>query len=133
MITDKPEAIMINVPNAFFEEKKQPILNWEAKEKAFRIFYETMGMPGNNEHGCFYHFISTVPVHRVTSVYVCFKGKVQYKAVVVEYLRNQAVMLDGYEHPEPRNWVVTTGPVIKAPEGMIQKGFRGFRYCKNLF
>ena len=85
------------------------------------------------EDTCFYHFISTIPVHEVTTVYVCFKGRVQYKAIVVQFLRMQSVMLDDYQHPEPRNWVVTTGPVVKAPEGMMQKGFRGFRYCGELF
>jgi hypothetical protein len=130
MLTDKPEAIMINVPDAFFKHDGK--IKGD-REEHFRRFYECMGTGELPEDSCFYHFISTVPVHEVTTVFVCFKGHIQYKAIVVQFLKKQPVMLKDYQHPEPRNWCVTTGPVVKAPEGMLQKGFRGFRYCKMLF
>jgi hypothetical protein len=137
---------MINVPEAFFkhdfeeanlhknEANKWKIKDWmEAREDMFRRFYETMG--SRAEDDCFYHFISSVPTHSkdITHVFVCFRGFVQYKAIVVEFLKDKAVMLPSYEHPTPRDWVITTGPVVKAPAGMVQKGFRGFRYCDMLF
>jgi len=31
------------------------------------------------------------------------------------------------------NWLILAGPVVKAPEGMDQKGFQGFRYTIKLF
>lgn len=127
-----PEHIMINVPEAFFKHDGQIKGNREA---AFRRFYESMGKPGDFENSCFYHFISSVPTIQVGHVYVCFKGFVQYKAIVVQFLKNQPVHLqeENYHHPESRDWCITTGPVIKAPEGLVQKGFQGFRYCKELF
>jgi len=117
-----PPAIMINVPEVFIKEKG---------ERVFRRVYERMGMPGFEEE-CFYHFISNVPVHKVCSAFVCFLGCIQYKVIVVDYLRNQPINLPGYQHPA-RDWLVVTGPVIAAPAGMMQKGFRGFRYTQNLF
>jgi hypothetical protein len=119
-LTEKPEAIMINIPEAFFKEKS---------EDAFRRYYEGMGHPGGLQDATFYHWISTVPKHNVTHVYVCFKGRVQYKAILVEKIKNESPF-DGWEQ---RDYVVTTGPVIKAPVEMVQRGFRGFRYTKHLF
>lgn len=121
MLTEKPDAIMINVPEGFFRDTQY-------REESFRRYYESMGKPGN-EDGCFYHWISTIPVQDVTTVYVCFRGKVQYKAFLVEKIKN------GRPRPEweQRNWIVTTGPVEKPPVDIPQRGFRGFRYTKNLF
>lgn len=126
-----PEAILINVPDAFFNHKGK--IEGD-REIAFRKFYEQMGKSDNSED-CFYHFISSIPtVEQIQYVYVCFKGYVQYRAILVQFLRNQPVMLPGYQHPEPRNWCVTTGPVIKALENNFpMKGFRGFKYTKQLF
>jgi hypothetical protein len=121
MITEKPEALMIHMPEDYFNDGVN-------KEELLRRYYETMGY-GNHEADCFYHFISSIPVHDVTHVFVCFKGHVQYKAILVDKLRNQRP----YPDWECRHYLVTTGPVIKAPEGMVQRGFRGFRYCRMLF
>lgn len=123
MIQGRPEAIMINVPESFFLQRG------EGTEEIFRRYYESMGQPGN-EGGCFYHWISTCPKHDVTTVYVCFRGKVQYKAILVDRLKNKSP----FEGWEQRDYVVTTGPVVKPPEEIIQRGFRGFRYLyKHLF
>lgn len=130
MMRERPEAIMINVPESFFSDKSRG----PAVEHHFRMYYESM--EGGLETAlCFYHFISCVPVHakNILHVYVCFRGFVRYRAIVVEFLKNQPVHVGTYHHDEPRDWVVTTGPVVKAPQGMVQKGFRGFRYCDKLF
>lgn len=128
-LLEPPYAIMINVPEAFFKH------NGKIKgdrEEAFRRFYENMGHAAF-EHDCFYHFISSIPKHEVQFVYVCFRGYVQYKALLVQFLKNQPVNLPGYSHPA-RDWCVTTGPVVKAPKGEFpQKGFQGFRYSEQLF
>jgi hypothetical protein len=138
-----PEAIMINIPTGYFNhlydelDTTKTLSEWQnLREKAFRHFYESMGSQIEPDR-CFYHFISTCPSAdiepHITSVYVCFRGFVQYKAILVKFMRNQPVMLPDYKHPEPRNWCVTTGPVIKAPSEISIKGFRGFRYTEHLF
>lgn len=121
---------MINVPEAFFSHKGK--IQGD-REKHFREFYESMGTDRLPSDSCFYHFISTIPVHEVLTAFVCFKGFVQYRAIIVKFLKMEPVFLPSYEHPEPRNWMVTTGPVIKAPTPIPMKGFRGFRYTNNLF
>jgi hypothetical protein len=136
---DHTTSIMINMPRAYFLDGGYPDL----KERAFRQFYQRMGHDGH-ESDCFHHWISRVPVMapHILDVFVCFHGLVQYRARVVEFRRhhtetfivwddelkcNMSIM-DG-----PRNWMLTTGPVITAPPGMHQQGFRGFRYCSKLF
>lgn len=125
-----PDSILINVPNAFFLHEGKITGDREA---AFRRFYEAMGTAELSSDAAFYHFMGAIPTIEIQHIFVCFKGLVQYKAILVEFLRNQPVMLHDYQHPEPRNWCVTTGPVIKAPFEITQKGFQGFRYTKELF
>lgn len=63
MITETPEAIMINVPNAFFIDKgrhhpcdivtegKDPQSHYyKCGLRWFKTFYEGMGADGNEEH-----------------------------------------------------------------------------------
>ena len=121
-----PDAIMINVPEAFFKHQGKIVGD---REEAFRRLYETMGQRGGDD--CFYHFISSVPtVEDIMHVYVCFKGFIQYKAILVKFMKAEAVDLPSYQHPA-RDWCVTTGPVVKPKEPVPQKGFRGFRYCRE--
>ncbi len=147
-----PEAILINIPESYFlhgfnmpsyfqapnnykRYKKEREQHKARREAAFRRFYETMHK--RSDQDCFYHFISSCPAEEIAKniqfVYVCFQGFVQYKALLVEFRRNQAIDEPNYKHPEPRDWCITTGPVVKAPEGFAQQGFRGFRYTKDLF
>lgn len=134
-----PDSIMINVPENFFVHNYSlacPIdkKKWmDRREQAFRHHYEAMGVGEINEDSCFYHFISSVPVlDELLYVYVCFRGFIQYRAILVQFLKNQPVMLPTYQHPEPRDWCITTGPVVKAPAGEFpQAGFRGFKYCSS--
>lgn len=120
----KPEAIMINVPREFF--KRYTV-------KQFMKYYESMGQEGL-ESACFYHFISSIPVSQdLSDIYICFLGRVVYKAKIVTFLKNESVTYDSGQVVGPRNWVVTTGPVVKPPKKISQEGFRGFRYCNQLF
>ena len=121
---------MIHVPEAFFRHVGAIE---DDREQALHRFYSNMGKPGPNEFSCFYHFAGALPVHQVQHVYVCWRGLVQYKAIIVELLHHQPVMLPDYQHPEPRNWIVTTGPVEQPPHPIPQKGFRGFRYTQHLW
>lgn len=151
-----PEAIMLHVPENFFGHGYDEAgfanagydeaykVSYETysnqREQVFRRFYESMGNGGDED--CFYHFISTCPAKELADgimhVYVCFRGKVQYKAILVKFMVNEIVDLPTYKHLTPRNWCITTGPVEKPPEDIllkdVWKGARqGFRYTKNIF
>jgi len=115
------DAIMINVPAAFFKEKMTLL--------TFCRFYKEMN---KHEDYHFYHFIATIPRAQVCDIYICAHGRVVLKAKIVEFLRNEVVEFEDGPHG-PRNWVITTGPVVFAPHRIEQKGFRGFRYTQQLF
>lgn len=129
MITERPDSIMINVPAAFFRDDPHPI----RKFIRFCRYYEAMGTDRLPD-GSFFHFISQVPVHQdLLHVFVCFSGHVIYKAHLVQFIRNSKHPVPGLEWDRPHHFCVTTGPVVKAPERIRQRGFRGFRYCKEIF
>jgi hypothetical protein len=127
-ITEKPEAIMMNIPAAFFQDKK---IDAEDFIQHYKLNTEA------DPFWSFHHFISSVPVHEVMFCYLVFFGLVQMKVRIVEFHRMQRKVfvnangsLDSYG---PRNWMIGTGPVVIAPAEIKQKGFRGFRYSKHLF
>ncbi len=123
MQKQKPEAIMTNIPVSFFLENR-------LEPDIYVRFYVGQS---KSEEPIFYHFISTIPVHDVVDVFICFSGKVQFKCKVVEFMRNKPLILPTYQHKQPRNWMVTGGPVVLPPHKILQPGFRGFRYTKMLF
>jgi hypothetical protein len=122
-----PECIMTNVPVSFLSE------NGITTEAYVRWY---LGMNSDPER-MFYHFISTVPKFEILYVYLCFDGRVQLKARVGQFLKGHALTLPnvsgGVTEYEKRNWMVTCGPVVKAPHEITQKGFQGFRYCQDLW
>jgi len=124
-----PEAIMINIPEAWFTNDGKSALAQATRRAALEIYYENMGGPKDPE-GCFYHFISTIPRYEVLELYVCYLGAVRYKARVAGFIRNDFAP---YPDSPRRNYVIATGPVIKPPVAMAMKGFRGFRYSQKIF
>jgi hypothetical protein len=147
--TEVFDSIMIHVPEAYFGHEFELVSSMRSyeqhktnREHMFRRFYEQMGTVEEAEESCFYHFITKVPASPqcdlITTVYVCFLGKVQYKSILVKFIKNEPVMLPNYQHPEPRDWCVTTGPVQKPPHDIllsdVWKGMRqGFRYTHKIF
>lgn len=127
-----PAGIMTNVPLAFFADNTN---RWPAHATTpgrRMIFYRDWYLSQTNTNDIiFYHFISIVPVHDIVDVVICFGGKMQLKCKCT-FLKNEPLMLQTYNHPEPRNWMITTGPVIQAPRGQLIRGFRGFRYLKQI-
>lgn len=123
----EPSAIMTNVPLAWFTDKN-------ITPEAYLKWY--LGM-NTDEERIFYHFISACPTIEILDVFLCFDGKVQLKARVAEFKRKATISFPnehgGFDIYGPRNWMITCGPVVKVPYEIPQKGFQGFRYCRELF
>ena len=79
---------------------------------------------------------SGVPAKEVEFCYLVWDGKVQYRLSVVEYQKKiTGKFADGgvVRSFKNRNLVIMSGPCIKAPYNIPQKGFQGIRYTEFLF
>lgn len=82
--------------------------------------------------------LTNLPTIDVAYVYLVFDGLVQYRANLVMYQRGAEK--EFYDSPDGKarrfpksNWVIFTGPIIKAPYEIPMRGFQGFRYTKQVF
>lgn len=123
-----PDGIALTLPKIFFEERGMTFL--EFKE----FFEETM-----NEENNYWNFrLKNLPTIEVPYVYILFGGHFHYRCNFMQYERNKSKIFndtpDGIVREfAPTNWVLFTGPVIKAPPDFVQKGFQGFRYTTQIF
>lgn len=124
-----PEAIITNVPKSFFAEN-------DLSPDAYLRWY--LGM-NQDDTRVFYHFISSIPKFEILDVYICWFGRVRVKARVAQFLKDHELTLPTVggevEKFERRDWMVTCGPVVKAPDTdeMIIRAGQGFRYTQPLF
>lgn len=124
--TDQPEAIAITLPVAWFDDFK----DGEAS------FWRQMKVVNDGDNDMWNQTISAIPKCEVPYVYLVFKGKVQVRLTVVDYLRNTSMSFQRHGFVadfKDKNWIRLTGPVIKAPTDFLMRGFQGFRYTTLIF
>lgn len=123
-----PEGIALTMPIAFFEDRKMTY-------DEFRIEFETTLAQENGE---WYFVKKNLPKFDVLFVYIIFDKKIQYRTNLVCFERNSTKSFaDAPDQQirtfEKKNWIILSGPAIKAPYDIPQKGFQGFRYTTKLF
>lgn len=123
-----PEGIMLTLPVMFFQDRGTDI---ESFKELFERYMQ-------KEDSIWNFRLTNLPLHNIAFIYLVFDKKVQYRANFVMYERNKSKQF--YDSPDgkvrkfpPSNWILFTGPVIKPPYEMPQKGFQGFRYTTKLF
>lgn len=124
--TDAPAAIAVTLPEAWFDD-------FEDGEDAF---WRAMKHTDESDDYIWNQTISSIPKHEVQYVYIVFKGKVQVRLSVIDFLRNHSMSYQrsGFIADFPnKNWVRLTGPVVKAPSDFLMRGFQGFRYTSFIF
>ena len=123
-LIESPDAIIVTLPKRFFEEYNHA-----------RYLEDIQRM--NTADGTWYRAVKNLPKQDVLYVYVIIDNKVSHRTNLVEYQRNKT-----YTFPRPeggsrtfenKNWIITCGPVIMAPDDIPMKGFQGFRYSAKLF
>jgi hypothetical protein len=125
-VTDMPEGIAVTLPEAWFKD-------FDDGELAF---WRAMERVDKDEDYLWHQTISGIPKIEVPYLYLVFKGKVQVRMSVVDYLRNESMAFQrsGFVAEFPnKNWIRLTGPVIKAPGDFLMRGFQGFRYTSLIF
>jgi hypothetical protein len=123
-----PEGIALTLPVAFFQDRGMSYAEFE------KMFVRYM----RRDDAIMNFRLTNLPLHDVAYVYLIFDGFLQYRANLVMYERNTAKEFNDAPDGKirsfpPSNWVLFTGPVIKAPHDIPMKGFQGFRYTTKLF
>lgn len=123
-----PEGIMLTMPVMFFEDRK---MTYDEFRKEFE---EALA----DEDGYWNFVKKNLPKHDVQYVYIVFDKKVQYRCNLVCYERKKTKIFSDAPDGKRRafvnkNWILLSGPAVKPPYDMPQKGFQGFRYCTKLF
>jgi hypothetical protein len=123
-----PEAIVLTLPVAFFEDRG---MNVEQFKQMFERYMR-------RDDAIWNFRLTNLPKHDIAWVYLVFDKQIQYRCNFVQYERNTAKKF--YDAPDKKvrsfektNWVLFTGPVVKPPHEMPQKGFQGFRYALKIF
>lgn len=124
-----PIAIILTMPKAFFADRQ---MSYEDFEKEFE---ECLNDPQG-----YWNFVKhTLPLYDVPYVYLVYDGKVQYKTNCVGYERNKTKsFVDAPDKKvrrfENKNWILLSGPAIKATIDIPMQGFQGFKYLfRELF
>lgn len=124
----QPEGIALTLPVIFFEDRG---MTTQQFKKYFERFMRSESSYWNFK-------LSNLPLHEVPYVFLIFDKHFQYRLNLMQYERNVSKSfkdaIDGKTREFPnQNWVLFTGPVIKPPYPMPQKGHQGFRYTTKLF
>lgn len=127
--TEPPIGILLTMPKVFFEE------TGHTSETLCRDFEAAL----NEEEDTWNFCKKNLPTKDFLYVYLVWEGKIQYRANLVGLERNISKSFidtpDGQTRHFPgKNWIVMSGPAIKAPMDIPMKGFQGHRYvAKELF
>lgn len=126
--SEPPEAIILTMPVAFFNDRN---MDQESFGKYFERFMRHPDALWNFKK-------KTLPTQDVAWVYLIWSGKVQFRLNFVQYERNQTKTFtdswDGKERHFPAmNWIILSGPAIKAPYDIPMQGFQGHRYSQKIF
>lgn len=124
----QPDGIALTLPVMFFQERG---MSTDQFKKLFERFMR-------REDAIWNFRLTNLPKRDVAWVYLIFDRHLQYRANFVMYERNTAKSFndspDGIQREfPPSNWVLFTGPIIKPPYPMPQRGHQGFRYTTKLW
>jgi hypothetical protein len=122
------DGIVLTLPVQWFDDRKMTV-------EQFKPYFERLMRQENT----LWHFrLTNLPKQDIAFVYLLFDKHIQYRANFVMYERGTVKVFN--DTPDrivrrfpPSNWVIFSGPVIKAPYAWPQRGFQGFRYCTKLF
>ena len=107
--------------------KERGYRNW------LRDFLEAMDTWNQEETITYWMRQGAKPKHEVQYVYLVIGNKVRFRANLVCYDGPCEVRFRRGNTMFARAWIVLTGPVVRPPHDIPMKGFRGFRYTKELF
>ncbi len=127
-LSQPPEALILTMPVAFFKDREM------TEEQFGELFERFMQKPDS-----LWNFKKTqLPTQEVIWVYLIWSGKIQFRLNFVDIERNKTKVFtdswDGKVRTFPaQNWIILSGPAVKAPYEIPMKGFQGHRYTQKIF
>lgn len=119
-IIQPPVGILICHPKQFFVEYNKE--KWLAKMEELNT----------KEDACWYRVMKNLPTQDFLYIYTAYDGLVQHRTNLGWMERNKTLRFPrpegGIRTFENANAIVLTGPFVKAPYEITQKGFQGFHY-----
>jgi hypothetical protein len=79
--------------------------------------------------------VNNVPEY-VLFAYVAFNGKIRYRMNIIGHEKDTTKKIDyggSFRMFENRNWILLSGPAIKAPTVIPYVGYYGFKFTERLF
>lgn len=121
-LSEPPDGLILTISKEMLKEKG--IKNWLSS------LFEAM----KNEKMTYWFKLGAKPKFDVLYVYLCISNKIRYRITFVKTEGAKEIHFTGSGVTIfARAWLVTCGPLIKAPENIYYKGFRGFKYCMKFF
>jgi len=126
---EPPVGIVITISQGMLREKGYR--NWLAN------FLLAMEQHDGENPWTYWMRLGSEPKRDVLYVYLCIGGKVRFRCYFAgtrPASEQTFGELDGSRKTiSARAWVLLAGPVVRPAVPVPMKGFRGFRYCGELF
>lgn len=129
----RPTGIIRTLP--YFGSKDSEH-NAETKSEAYRNMLRSLKAVESGKIECFYVAFSQMPVQEVLHCYLIVGNKVRVRANIASWIPGDQIGEVTCWDNTDRNakfWAALTAPVIWPPHEIKISGFRGFRYCQELW
>lgn len=121
----QPTGIIVNTPKIFIAE---------VGDNYLPMWFDG---PMPDRGGMFYWKLSNRPRIDILHCYIVYNGFIRWRCNIAEFLPGQTMYFFsgpcGEREVTGRAWMILTAPVIKAPQEIPMRGFRGFRYTEGFW
>jgi len=128
-----PTGIMRTLP--YFGANMGALKEGDGK-KAYRRMMFALNRLKDNPEAVVYIAFPARPTQEVLDCYLVVGGEVRCRARIADWIEGDKIgevnCWDGSTR-DAKWWAVLTGPVSFPPVTILQRGFRGFRYCTDLW
>lgn len=123
----RPKGIIRNLPWA-----SAKVLGYKPtaayRRASLRRVCELFRLLESGEENSIYLTMPAKPQHEVLYCYVLVDGRIRWRVNIAAWEPGgPRECVDGIER-SPKWWMILTGPLVRPPEKIRMRGFRGFRY-----
>lgn len=100
-----------------------------------RNFLESMKKSEFDPHWHYWFRTSNKPKSdsTINYVYLCIGGKIRYRCFYGGAMGEKTMTFSDGKTIHGKAWIMTSGPIERAPYVIKKQGFQGFRYTEKIF